>query len=306
MELYENKELFKEIIIQASEFFNIDESLIEKDYYVTLVLRNAVRKIDGLVFKGGTSLSKGYHLINRFSEDVDLSLNLENFTQSRKRGAVVELINVIHELKLNLNNETGILNHTHGNYNCYEIEYPISFANGVTKPQLIVEMTYIQKSYPTNVRKISFMISDFLSNHHREDIIKEYDLESFNIECQSVERTLIDKAFALGDYYLKNQAIRNSRHIYDIHMIVSSLDDEALKNLKSFIEEIRDVRKKNKSCSSAQDDQNLNDILKAIVSNSFFKKDYEEITNKLLWVQCPYDTSIESIKHLIDIGIFDR
>ena len=128
MELHENKELFKEIVVQASEFFDIDESLIEKDYYVTLMLRNAARKIDGLVFKGGTSLSKGYHLINRFSEDVDLSLNLENFTQSRKRDAIIELINVVHELKLSLNNETDVLNHTHGNYNCYEIECPIHLA----------------------------------------------------------------------------------------------------------------------------------------------------------------------------------
>ena len=56
MELHENKELFKEIVVQASEFFDIDESLIEKDYYVTLMLRSAARKIDRLVFKGGTSV----------------------------------------------------------------------------------------------------------------------------------------------------------------------------------------------------------------------------------------------------------
>ena len=59
---------------RAEEKFRINQVAIEKDWWVTVVL-NALFKCscaDLLIFKGGTSLSKGWNLIERFSEDIDL------------------------------------------------------------------------------------------------------------------------------------------------------------------------------------------------------------------------------------------
>lgn len=59
---------------RAEEKFRINQVAIEKDWWVTVVL-NALFKCscaDQLIFKGGTSLSKGWNLIERFSEDIDL------------------------------------------------------------------------------------------------------------------------------------------------------------------------------------------------------------------------------------------
>ena len=66
MSLHTDKDAFMEIINATSEDLQIARDIIEKDYYVTMILREFFRKEEGLVFKGGTSLSKGYHLINRF------------------------------------------------------------------------------------------------------------------------------------------------------------------------------------------------------------------------------------------------
>ncbi len=66
---------------RAEEKFRINQVAIEKDWWVTVVL-NALFKCscaDQLIFKGGTSLSKGWNLIERFSEDIDLSVNHEFF-----------------------------------------------------------------------------------------------------------------------------------------------------------------------------------------------------------------------------------
>ncbi len=63
----------------ASEYFNVAPALIEKDYYVTLILKCLNQEIPGLLFKGGTSLSKCYKLIDRFSEDIDLTLDGTQF-----------------------------------------------------------------------------------------------------------------------------------------------------------------------------------------------------------------------------------
>ena len=92
MKLHEDKKRFVEAITAASTMFGIEPALVEKDYFVTLFLQKAMERIPGLVFKGGTSLSKCYKLIDRFSEDIDLTLDNEHFTQSKKRNSIKELI----------------------------------------------------------------------------------------------------------------------------------------------------------------------------------------------------------------------
>lgn len=59
----------------------IGEAAAEKDWWVTAVLYAVFHTSVGeyLLFKGGTSLSKGYGIISRFSEDIDLALSREYF-----------------------------------------------------------------------------------------------------------------------------------------------------------------------------------------------------------------------------------
>ncbi|MBS3806720.1 MAG: nucleotidyl transferase AbiEii/AbiGii toxin family protein [Bacteroidales bacterium] len=76
MTFHENKKEFKEAILAAGEYFGIREVLIEKDYWVSFVLKNLSQSEykDWVVFKGGTALAKSYTFIARFSEDIDLAL----------------------------------------------------------------------------------------------------------------------------------------------------------------------------------------------------------------------------------------
>lgn len=54
---------------------SLPEAVIEKDYYVTMLLQELANRLPFLVFKGGTSLSKCYKVIQRFSEDIDLAVD---------------------------------------------------------------------------------------------------------------------------------------------------------------------------------------------------------------------------------------
>lgn len=65
---------FKDYILSTANYFNIPSNMIEKDYYVTLILQRLSRCIPGLMFKVGTCLSKCFGIIDRFSEDIDLLL----------------------------------------------------------------------------------------------------------------------------------------------------------------------------------------------------------------------------------------
>lgn len=66
MRLDENKELFFDLIETTSIYFGIDSSQVEKDYFVTLFLKEIARTVPNIIFKGGTSLSKCYKIIYRF------------------------------------------------------------------------------------------------------------------------------------------------------------------------------------------------------------------------------------------------
>jgi hypothetical protein len=84
---------FDQVILQAAKHFQLRPAIIEKDYYVTEVLRIiAATAGDKVIFKGGTSLSKGWNLIQRFSEDIDLFLDPLAFEPPlTKRGIDREL-----------------------------------------------------------------------------------------------------------------------------------------------------------------------------------------------------------------------
>ena len=84
MNLHENKEDFTEAVQAVSRGLNISPALVEKDYYVTLVLKRLNEELSGLIFKGGTSLSKCHKAINRFSEDIDLTLDSEHLIVTRE------------------------------------------------------------------------------------------------------------------------------------------------------------------------------------------------------------------------------
>ena len=79
----DDKELLRDIIVTVSERMGIDESIVEKDYYVTMILKELVQRNTNVVFKGGTSLSKAYHVIDRFSEDIDITFE-EYLGEERK------------------------------------------------------------------------------------------------------------------------------------------------------------------------------------------------------------------------------
>ena len=60
------KQIFEETILKTSEYLGVKVEIVEKDYYVTLFLKELVTAMPDIIFKGGTSLSKCYHVIKRF------------------------------------------------------------------------------------------------------------------------------------------------------------------------------------------------------------------------------------------------
>jgi Nucleotidyl transferase AbiEii toxin, Type IV TA system len=101
--LRDNEADFEGAIVSAAERLGLAPVFVEKDYWVTQVLRTLHERHAGaFVLKGGTSLSKGYELIERFSEDVDILIQPARDDSAKSRERLLQTIteHVAHTLDI--------------------------------------------------------------------------------------------------------------------------------------------------------------------------------------------------------------
>lgn len=298
--LHKNSELFLQAINIASSEKNILPEIIEKDYYVTLILKYLSEKIPFIVFKGGTSLSKCHNIIKRFSEDIDIAIDTE-ISKSQKKNIKQSIIEVANFLELEITNidETRSRN----NYNKYIFAYKSVLENesSFLKSGVILETSYITISFPTEKKEVSSFIGNMMKTE-APDFIEKFGLENFYMKTQSIERTFIDKVFALCDYFLQNKIPSHSRHIYDIYKLLPRINFD--ENFSNLILDVRDVRKTSQICVSSDEKYKITDLLKEIITKEIYKKDYENITEKILEESVDYETSITALKKIIEKDIF--
>ncbi len=121
MFLHKDKELFREVIISTAEKSGIVIPIVEKDYYVTMILKQLSMESHECVFKGGTSLSKCHHIIERFSEDIDIAFS-NKLTQGMRKHLKNETIAGISD-RLDLPIIDWEKARSRRDYNCYTFSY---------------------------------------------------------------------------------------------------------------------------------------------------------------------------------------
>ena len=300
--LHNDRELFEQLILRTSESLGIKAEIIEKDYYVTLFLKELVSVSPDIIFKGGTSLSKCYHLIDRFSEDIDLNIETETTpSESRRKHLKSSIVSVIDKLGFTLTNSENVKSRR--DYNRYIIDYPSVLGASYLKKMLIVETAVYQRAYPTVRKTAGSLIYDFLSANGFDDFIEQYSLEPFELNVQSAERTMIDKLYALADYYLAGTTAEHSRHIYDIYKLLSvvEINDE----LKELAVSVADERRLHSRSLSVQDGTDIKAVLREIVEKNIYESDYKTITESLLFEPVPYETAIKALNTVLESGLFD-
>lgn len=254
---------------EASRISGISAKAIEKDWWVTLSLKLLYNTpfAKYFAFKGGTSLSKGWQLINRFSEDIDISLSSEavGFTyaekpsktfveQLRRAGCSFTSNEILEALRAEFQNSQVP-------ENLYSIEAePVRADMPDTDPQTLhvnfVSLFDSNPYLPDRVKiefsvrslkepSIKLNMSSILFTHFPNENYKEENCEILTILPQ---RTLIEKILLLHEEYnrderLKMRTERMSRHYYDLfQMSVQDFSSVTLRD-NTFIEEIIKHRK---------------------------------------------------------------
>jgi predicted nucleotidyltransferase component of viral defense system len=302
MYLHKDREIFKNTVEDVAISYGLLPVVIEKDYYVTLILRFLSEQLDNCVFKGGTSLSKGFHAIDRFSEDIDITFDEHIGESRRKKLKNVTLKGIGEELGLPIAN----WNETQSDrdYNAYLFAYDSVFdLEDDRMPHYVkLETALGSYSFPAQVVEISNFIGDYLADKEREGVASTYRLDKFSMKLQSIERTYIDKVFVLCDYYMQGKSKRYSRHLYDIYKLLPriSFDDD----FKKLINEVRKHRAQMEICPSAKADVNVPALLLEICDTDFYKDDYNTITEYFAADFVSYDDVIKNLRKLAEGKMF--
>lgn len=253
-----SKERRVEILNQATELTGLPAIAIEKDWWVTLCL-NASFSLpysNQLVFKGGTSLSKGWDLIERFSEDIDLAINRKFFgfegdiskTQIRKlRKQSCEFISTefLKGLTQRLTDWGAIaecelfaqpVKAADKDPQVIEIHYNSVVDTSEYLPQrVLIEISSRSLMEPTEKRNINSILS---VNFPKLD----FATDAYSVPTVLPQRTFLEKIFLLHEEFSKEpekiRINRLSRHLYDLvrlldteHGIAALQDTELYNNI---------------------------------------------------------------------------
>lgn len=166
----------------AAERLGISATAVEKDYWVSQVLRVLVDGFRGdFIFKGGTSLSKAYRIVERFSEDIDVLV----LPGERGRGTTDKLMKDMGaSAAAGIGGEASPVGGAEtGRHRSYEVTYPaIREATPLLRTTVLLEMGVRGGHHPHEPAAISCLLGDVLASEGT-DLGEFADLEPFESSC---------------------------------------------------------------------------------------------------------------------------
>lgn len=255
-----SKEDRTDVLDRVSTELNIRQrEVIEKDWWVTAVLRAmySLPYAQHLSFKGGTSLSKCWHLVDRFSEDIDITIDREylgfsgtlsktqisdklrratcSFVRETMQHDIAEQLhkNGIAKNKFQVNVDITHITTTDPetiniNYDSV-LTFSIDGGNGLyVLPKVKVEVSGRSMNEPVNEVPLESMIDQVYPK-------APFAEPKFNVRAVLPERTFLEKLFLLHEEFAKPKDLirveRMSRHIYDIgQMLKTPIVEKAIHN----------------------------------------------------------------------------
>lgn len=210
----------------AAERLGISPTAVEKDYWVSEVLRVLGRDFAGdFIFKGGTSLSKGYRLVERFSEDIDVLV----LPGERGRGATESLMKAMADAAAAGVGGTasGVGGSETGRHRSYEIAYPAAREpTALIGTSVLLEMGVRGGPHPHTSVPISCLLGDVLEAAGT-DLGEFDDLKPFEVAVLHPGRTLLEKLVLIHalaqQLAADNEATidrRSGRHFYDVYQLL--------------------------------------------------------------------------------------
>lgn len=238
---------FGALAAAAAQATGLSEQFVEKDYYVTEVLRIVADAYgEQVIFKGGTSLSKGWTLIDRFSEDVDLFVVPARFNPPLRGARAID--RELRTLRDRVAAHPGLelvpeLGQTIGGRGRADhLAYATRFdaLPGIAST-VRLEPGIQSGDHPVERRPIDSLIAAFLREQDQNGLTE--DLAPFEMILLHFRRTFVEKLFTIHSKVMRlledgTPVARDARHYADLHALASR--SEVLAMLRS--DEYREIR----------------------------------------------------------------
>jgi len=304
--------------------YNLSTVAIEKDWWISTVLRAlfALPYAENLSFKGGTSLSKCYNLIERFSEDIDIAVNREflgfsgtlskNQIGTRLRRAACSFVRekLQFDIAKKLENQGINTNLFSVNVNItpvtttdpeiVEVHYKSIFPeSNYIKP--IVKLEVSGRSMNEPLRKIA--LQSFIDESYSDKAFAE---KPFEVNAVVPERTFLEKICLLHEEFAKPQEFmrteRMSRHLYDIvKMFDTDIAEKALSD-KELYRSIVEHRRVFIGLKGFDYDTLAPQTIKIVPPDhiiALWKADYETMRETMIYGESlPFNRLTDKIKQL--------
>lgn len=241
-----NKEILEELILNINKRTGIRNDILEKDYYVCLVLKDLACKQKNIqaYFKGGTAIYKILDHMNRFSEDIDLTVRVnenESNNSNKNRLKKSALGYNIDGLKL-MREETIDKKCSITSFYKYTSLFGL---NELFKSERIqIESTSFTVSEPVSTYTIEPLVYKYATHGEKSILKKKYDISEFEIEIIKLERIFVDKIFAAEFYYERRMYEDVSKHLYDISVMMKNDDIKKLLNNNSELKKLIEYKRK--------------------------------------------------------------
>lgn len=246
MKLHEHED-FEQLLLAAAEHFGtsgLSPSAIEKDYYVTEALRLIAAAYGSkVIFKGGTSLSKGWGLIQRFSEDIDIFLDPEAYTPKLGKRPIDRELETLRDtvaahsgLELVVEDSKKIGGIGRDDYFAYRQLFP-----GSLRPRVLLEAGTASGRQPTEEIALESYAAAFL--RETGNSVGAEDEAPFSMQLLHFRRTFVEKLFTIHgkiEQYLQSGKPLGTyaRHYYDLYMLAQRDEVKAMLNSPEY-EELR-------------------------------------------------------------------
>lgn len=275
MRLDQQPELLADAVRATSEYYHIAPVYIEKDYWISKILQQLSRSIyaNNTVFKGGTSLSKGYGLIKRFSEDVDVAVLTGGLSGNQIKALISK---VCKEMTQGLQEQyVPELTSKGSRYRKTLYQYPTSAHDPLysfVANRIIVEINSFANPYPYVKRQIRSFITSYLEENSMQSLIEEYDLHSFELNILDKRRTLCEKVVSLLRFSFMDNPVEGLgskiRHFYDIYYLLN--DAECMEYVKGdFMNDTKELIEHDKEAFDVPEKWKDTPISEAPLLNSF-------------------------------------
>lgn len=315
-------------IAQAAVVSGITAKAIEKDWWVTLTLKALFESpyAKFFIFKGGTSLSKGWKLIERFSEDIDIALDPMAFGREYKNNPSHTYVKTLKKEGCAFTS-TVLLDALKAQFNHLEIPISDISIEAETVPATIPDRDpqtlfvrykslYPPHGYIADEVKVEFSVRSLKDPYATitiQSILSEafpniaYAETPFEVVAVGPQKTLLEKAFLLHEKFLtvntgKIKIERLSRHLYDL---VKLMDTEAgIKALKDpeFYATLLEHRKSYIRLGNVDYDTLHHSTLSFIPPDDvveMFRQDYRSMQAAMIYGASPdFDTIISQLKIL--------